>query len=119
MEPTRYPVPETEAYLVAGFTSGFSLGYTGSRFALAPKNLKPALDNETHVTAAIIKELDRKHTTGPFLSPPIEPHALFPLGRSPEEGRIMAFNFRLIIPSRLLSKRIHFERGIFSNSKQI
>ena len=45
-----YPVPEIAGYLVAGFTSGFSLGYTGSRFAITPKNLKSTLNNETHVT---------------------------------------------------------------------
>ena len=72
-----YPVPEIAAYLVAGFTSGFSLGYTCSRFALVPKNLKSALDNETHVTAAIIKGLDRKHMAGPFLVHPLS-HCIVP-----------------------------------------
>ena len=80
-----YPVPEIAVFLVAGFTSGFSLACTGSHFALVPKNSKSALDNETHVTAAIIKELDRKHMAGPFLSPPIEPLHCSPLGAVPKK----------------------------------
>ena len=80
-----YPDPEIAAYLVAAITSGFSLGYTGSRFVLAPKKWKFALDNETHVTAAIIKELDRKHTDGPFLSPLIELLHCSPLGAVPKK----------------------------------
>ena len=55
-----YPFPDVVDYLVTGFKKGFSLGYTGSQFAITPKNLKSALDNESHVTAAIIKELERE-----------------------------------------------------------
>ena len=68
-----YPFPDVVDYLVTGFKKGFSLGYMASRFAITPKNLKSALDNESHVTAAIIKELERKHIAGPFLKPPINP----------------------------------------------
>ena len=75
-----YPFPDVVDYLVTGFRKGFSLGYTRSRFAITPKNLKSALDNESHVTAAIIKELERKHIAGPFLKPPIEPLHCSPLG---------------------------------------
>ena len=92
-----YPVPEIPACLVPGFTSGFSSGYTGSRFALESKTLKSALDNETHVTAAIIKELDRKHMAGPFLSPPAEPLHCSPLGAVPKKDR--SWHLILDLPS--------------------
>ena len=68
-----YPFPDVVTYLVTGFQKGFSLGYTGSQFAITPKNLKSALDNESHVTAAIIKELERKHIAGPSLKPLLNP----------------------------------------------
>ena len=88
-----YPFPDVVDYLVTGFENDFSLGYTGSWFAITPKNLKSALDNESHVTAAIIKELEGKHIAGLFLKPPIKPLHCSPLGAVPKKDD----SWRLII----------------------
>ena len=80
-----YPFPDVVDYLVRGFKIGFSLGYMESPFAITAENLKSASDNESHVTAAIIKELKRKHIAGTFLKPPTEPFHCSPLGAIPKK----------------------------------
>eukprot|EP00111_Clytia_hemisphaerica_P011848 TCONS_00034821-protein len=53
---------------------------TGPHSASTPKNLKSALEHTDAVTTAVCKELKRKHTSGPFLQPPIPNLHCSPLG---------------------------------------
>ena len=70
-----YPCPGTRDYLVSGFRYGFDIGFRGTFTDpnTRPRNLRSALDNADLVTEAILKELSRGHTSGPFPYPPF-PH---------------------------------------------
>ena len=70
-ELTGYPDMNMVDYLLSGFKQGFRIGYEGLDFPLITNNLPSATDNPEQVTAAIIKELERGHTAGPFTHPPL------------------------------------------------
>ena len=74
-------------YLLSGFKQGFRMGYEGLDFPLITNNLPPPKDNPEQVTAAIIKELERGHTAGPFIHPPFENFRCSPLGAVPKKDR--------------------------------
>ena len=67
-------------YILDGLYSGFNIGYEGSYSETRPKNLKSATNNSIKVTEAIVKELERKHTAGPFVDPPFSPLHCSPIG---------------------------------------
>ena len=71
-------------YLLLGFKQGFLIGYEGLDFPLITNNLPSARDNPEQVTAAVIKELERGHTAGPFIHPPFENFLCSPLGAVPK-----------------------------------
>ena len=84
-ELTGYPDMHMVNYLLSGFKQGFRIGYEGLDFPLITNNLPSAIDNPEQVTAAIIKELERGHTVGPFIYPPFENYRCSPLGAVPKK----------------------------------
>ena len=73
-------------YLLSGFKQGFQIAYDGLDFPLITNNSPSARDNPEQVTAAIIKELERGHTAGPFVHPPSKNFRCSPLGAVPQKG---------------------------------
>ena len=66
----NHPDHELYDYLVDGLTNGFHIGFDGPHSTATPKNSKSATEHSEAVTNAICKELERKHTSGPFTTPP-------------------------------------------------
>ena len=64
---------------------GFDIGYDGPFCVTRPTNLLSARSNPAPVTAAIVKELQRGHTSGPFVSPPLDALHCSPLGAVPKK----------------------------------
>ena len=67
-----YPCPSTSRYLITGFRYGFDIGFRGSFDDpnARPRNLLSARENVAQVSEAVLKELSRGHTSGPFPFPP-------------------------------------------------
>ena len=100
-ELTGYPDMNMVDYLLSGFKQGFRIGYEGLDFPLITKNLPSATDNPEQVTAAIIKELERSHTAGPFTQPPFENFRCSPLGAVPKKDGTHRLIIDLSSPSGL------------------
>lgn len=84
---SEHPDQELCKYLIDGLTYGFDIGYAGPHFTTLPKNLRSATENSEAVTAAICKELSRKHTAGPYSEPPLRNLHCSPLGsREKKDG---------------------------------
>ena len=66
-----YPCPSTSRYLITGFRYGFDIGFRGSFEDpnARPRNLRSARENVEQVSEAVLKELVRGHTSGPFPYP--------------------------------------------------
>ena len=71
-------------FLVNGFVHGFSIGFKGVVTPGKFKNLKSASEERDGVATAILKELNRGHTMGPFERPPFAPWHLSPIGEVPK-----------------------------------
>ena len=84
-ELTGYPDMNMVDYLLSGFKQGVRIRYEGRDFPLITKRLPSARDNPEQVTAAIIKELERGHTAGPFTHPPFQNFRCSPLGAVPKK----------------------------------
>ena len=71
-------------FLLDSFTFGFQIGYTGP---MTPGQRNNLLSARTHppVTAALIKELNRGHTSGPFLQSSFAQLHCSPLGAVPKK----------------------------------
>ena len=86
---TQYLVNHPDRILVdfvlRGFTFGFDIGFRGIGLPSRPRNLRSALENPAAVTRALIKELRRGHTAGPFFSPPFACLHCSPLGSAPKK----------------------------------
>ena len=67
-------------FVVQGLKYGFDIGFRGQTVPTQPKNLRSAMDNEELVTQAILKEIRRGHTAGPFSDPPFTVVHCSPLG---------------------------------------
>ena len=67
-------------YLLHGFSFGFDMGFRGSLGSSISPNLRSASAHPTEVSTAINKELARGHTSGPFVTPPIQGLHCSPLG---------------------------------------
>ena len=82
----------TVIFLSNGFTRGFPLHFQGIREFSQTKNLLSVIQNPTVVDAKIAKELAAGRLAGPFVSPPISPFIVSPLGvvpkKPPEEIRL-------------------------------
>ncbi|XP_044171544.1 uncharacterized protein LOC122955873 [Acropora millepora] len=80
-------------FLSNGFTRGFPLHFQGIRESSHAKNLATVIQNPTLVDAKIAKELAAGRLAGPFVSPPISPFIVSPLGvvpkKPPEEFRLI------------------------------
>ena len=82
----------TVAYLINGFTEGFSLECKGMVNTKEPKNLKSAYLNPTVVDAKLAKELALGRIIGPFDAPPFENMCISPIGLQVKKSG----DFRLI-----------------------
>ena len=80
-----HPDQDFVTFLIHGFTHGFDIGYRGNITPGQQRNLLSARNNPTAVSAAIRKELDRGHTSGPFASPPFRVLHCSPLGAVPKK----------------------------------
>ena len=80
-------------YVVNGFRNGFDIGFQGEVHETRPRNLLSALRNPQPVFAAVVKELQRGHTAGPFAVPPLSPLHCSPLGAVPKKDG----SFRIIL----------------------
>ena len=85
---TNYNPKET-AYLIKGFTKGFSLGYKG------PKERKdtasnipftPGIGDKVHMWNKIIKEVQLGCFAGPYEKIPFENYVQSPIGLVPKAG---------------------------------
>ena len=81
----NYPDRNLANYLINGFTHGFDIGYSGSITCTEPRNLLSASQNPAVVCSALIKELERGHTSGPFRLPPFHTLHCSPLGAVPKK----------------------------------
>ena len=67
--------------------------FEGERVSSSAKNLLSALENPSVVDAKVKNELEAHRLAGPFLSPPMSPFRIFPLGVIPKKA---PGEFRLI-----------------------
>ena len=72
-------------YVLDGFSQGFRLGFVGSVTRGRKKPLRSSTDIGPQISTSILKELNRGHTAGPFLSPPFKVFHLSPLGGVPKK----------------------------------
>ena len=81
-----YPCPSTSRYLITGFRYGFDIGFRGSFEDpnARPRNLLSARENVAQVSEAVLKELSRGHTSGPFPYPPFAHTHCSPIGSAPK-----------------------------------
>lgn len=85
--------PSTVEFLLSGFTKGFPVHFEGERTSQTATNLLSALENPEVVDAKLGKELAAHQLAGPFLSPPLSPFWISPLGIVPKK---VPGEFRLI-----------------------
>lgn len=76
---------DAAAYLLDGFTSGFRLGYDGSRQASTCPNLKSCKDLPDIVQRKIDKELLAGRIRGPFNISPFPNLKISPIGVVPKK----------------------------------
>ena len=86
-------------FLFNGLTRGFPLHFQGIRESSQAKNLSSVIQNPTVVDAEIAKELAAGRLAGPFVSPPISPFIVSPLGVVPKNH---LGNFGLFTTCRFL-----------------
>ncbi len=77
---SNFPNKELRNYILTGLSVGFKTGFCGPFTETSPNNLKSAVNNQEKVSNAIAKEIERKHTSGPFIHPPISPLHCSPIG---------------------------------------
>ena len=81
----EHPNKALVKYVTDGFRFGFDIGFSGSISDTRPRNLLSARQNPAPVSAAIERELSRRHTSGPFHIPPFQPFHCSPLGAVPKK----------------------------------
>ena len=79
--PDKYAV----SHFCTGLTNGFSLGYFGPQEARFTKNAQTAFQHPDIVAKYIKKEIESKHTSGPFSSPPFPDFVVSSLGVRPKK----------------------------------
>ena len=72
-------------HLLAGFSEGFKIGYTGPRAPQEFPNLPSAKDNPSVIDRNMLKEVSLGHTAGPFLCPPFANFQVYPIGAIPKK----------------------------------
>ena len=80
-----HPDRSLVSFVVSGFRVGFDIGFVGEFRYSNPPNLLSARNNPRPVTAAILKEVQRRHASGPFLHPPFLTLHCSPLGAVPKK----------------------------------
>ena len=75
--------------LLNGFLYGFDIGYSIPVSSCRPHNVLAARNNPQAISTSITTEIQRGHTSGPFMEPPLFHSS--PLGAVPEK-----FNSNLI-----------------------
>ena len=75
-----FPDKHLCTYILDGLRNGFRTGFHGAFTETRPNNLMSARNNKLKVTQAIIKEIQRKHTSGPFKECPIPQLHCSPIG---------------------------------------
>ena len=74
-------------YLVNGLSYGFDIGFSAEPTVTRPRNLLSATEHTSAVTEALMKEVARGHTAGPFTSAPLPNLHCSPLGsRGKKDG---------------------------------
>ena len=86
-------------FLLDGFSHGFRVGYQGSPPHGFLRNNLSADSNSDAVSASILKELQRGHTAGPFLTPPFHNLHCSPLGSAPKKDGSLRIILDLSSPS--------------------
>ena len=82
----RHPDKGFVEFVISGLRFGFRIGYNRQAVpAGRTKNLLSARENKEAVACAILKELNRGHTIGPFVHPPVSPFHSSPLGAVPKK----------------------------------
>ena len=76
------------SFLVNGFTNEFRLGFHDTALNHSLPNNTSAVHASNGVSAAIIKELQKGHTMGPFSSPPLPYFHCSPLGSAPKKDSL-------------------------------
>lgn len=79
-----YPNQAATQFLINGFQHGFDIGFSGLNQASQPNNLLSARNNPIATERAILKEVTRGHTAGPFHYPPFINFHCSPLGAVPK-----------------------------------
>ena len=74
-------------YVINGLKVGFDIGFKGDIIITQPKNLLSANQHKIEITKAIITEVQRHHTSGPFQSPPFENLHCSPIGAVIKNGK--------------------------------
>ena len=68
------------SFLINGFIYGFRLGFSKTFLCHSLRNNTSAFKSSNDVSKAILKELQRGHTSGPFISSPLPDFHCSPLG---------------------------------------
>ena len=72
-------------FIISGFSFGFRLGALDTNLVSSRRNNKSSYDHEDKVNEAILKELNRGHTVGPFDQHPLPDFHCSPLGAAPKK----------------------------------
>ena len=80
-----YPYVADRAFLIKGFSKGFSLGYTGQRVRRDSDCLQSAILQPDVVKQKLAKEIQAGRVARPFDSPPIENLQCSPTGLVPKK----------------------------------
>ena len=80
-----YPDQPFVAFLIEGFSKGFSIGYKGPLISHRPLNLRSAIDHPDVIDTYIAAECCSGHTAGPFPAPPFPSFNVSPLGAVPKK----------------------------------
>ena len=86
------------SFLVNGFSFGFRVGFHGSLSSVRKPNNLSASKHVKDVSSAILKELIRGHSVGPFSTPPLPSFHCSPLGAVPKKDETMRIILDLSAP---------------------
>jgi len=79
-----HPDPYIVDFLKSGFTDGFRVGFITKMTPGRKRPLSSSNDVSEDISTAILKEMNRGHTKGPFTIPPFKNFHLSPLGGVPK-----------------------------------